>query len=102
MNENIITFLKKLGQDEEAQKKLSVCRDPEEAYDIAHGIQDGFTKEEFIEAMTSLNEQINQDLGAEDLASTAGGISDGVKDTIATVTVITTAGSVMVGLAAAI
>ena len=73
MNENIVAFLNKLAQDEETQKKLSACRDPEEAYQIAHAIQDGFTREEFIETMKSLHDQAAQDLNADDLAKTSGG-----------------------------
>lgn len=73
MNENILSFLKKLEQDEEAQKRFSVCRDPEEAWQMAHAIQDGFTKEEFIETMKSLYDQVNRDLSAEDLAKASGG-----------------------------
>ena len=73
MNENIVSFLKKLEQDEETQKRMAACRDPEEAYQIAHAVQDGFTKEEFIEAMKALYESISQDLNAEDLVKAAGG-----------------------------
>ena len=73
MNENIVTFLKKLEQDEAAQKMFSACRDPEEAYQMAHAIQDGFTKEEFIEAMKSLRDKVNADLSTEDLSKVSGG-----------------------------
>ena len=108
MNENIITLLKKLGQDEEAQKKLADCHDPEEAYTIAHGIQDGFTKEEFIDVMKSLNEELNRDLNERDLAQASGGKGSDVSNYVAstwgvgvTVTVVLADTTVLTSSAAA-
>ena len=74
MNENIQIMLKKLSEDEEAQKKLAAIRDPEEAYQLVTSIHGGYTKEEFVAAMTAIHEQLNQDLSDDDLAKTAGGV----------------------------
>ena len=74
MNENIKIMLEKLAQDEETQKKLSAVRDPDEAYAIVTAIHGGYTKEEFVETMKALNEQLNQDLDEKDLATASGGL----------------------------
>ena len=58
MNENIIAFLQKVTADEELQVKMQACNNPDEAYTIASSVQDGFTKEEFVEELTKLNEKI--------------------------------------------
>ena len=73
MNENIQIMLQKLSEDEEAQKKLSTIHNPEEAYQLVSAIHGGYTKEEFIAAMTTLQEQMNQDLTDADLSKTSGG-----------------------------
>ena len=54
MNENFRLFLEKLEADPELQRKLSQAANPDEAYVIASSIQQGFTKEEFIEEMTKI------------------------------------------------
>ena len=48
MNENFRLFFEKVAADPELQAKLSECKSPDEAYALASGIQEGFTKEEFI------------------------------------------------------
>ena len=73
MNENIKIMLEKLARDEESLKKLAAVRDPDEAYAIVSAIQGGYTKEEFVETMKTLDEQLNQDLSENDLAHTSGG-----------------------------
>ena len=75
MNENILKMLDLLTQNEEAQKKFASIRDPEEAYALATSIHGGYTQEEFIQAMASLRDQMNQDLSEDDLATAAGGES---------------------------
>ena len=72
-NKNIRLFLEKLGQNPELQEKLSQIRDPEEAYKLASGVQEGFTKEEFVTEMKRLYEELCQDLSEEDVAKIAGG-----------------------------
>ena len=43
MNENIKKFLEKAAQDPELTAKMSAVRDPDEAYELASSLQDGFT-----------------------------------------------------------
>ena len=74
MNENIRKFLEKVVNDPETAAKLNAVKDPEEAYEIASSLQDGFTKEEFISAMNKIYEDSkNNDLSDEDLKNVAGG-----------------------------
>ena len=98
-NENILKMLELLAQNEEAQKKFASIRDPEEAYALATSIHGGYTQEEFIQAMASLRDQMNQDLSDEKLNSIAGGGQDDNTDDI----ILTIAASVVYtgGLAAA-
>ena len=97
MNENITKMLEMLSKDEEAQKKLQATRDPDEAYAIVSEIHGGYTKEEFVEVMTAINEALNQDLTAEDLAQTAGGDDKEVENAIfgikTSATIVATAAS---------
>lgn len=73
-NENLKKFLEKLFSDKDLADKMSACKSPEEAYEIASSVQDGFTFEEFTEFMTALNESVaNSELSEEDLARVAGG-----------------------------
>jgi len=91
MNENVKKFLEKLSADEELQAKLSQVRDPDEAYALASSVQDGFTKEEFIEDMTKIKEALDENLSDEDLAKSAGGIDehDVVNSVLVSVSVVT-------------
>ena len=73
MNENIALFLKKLAEDKDLQAKAAAAATPDALYELAHAIQDGFTKEELLDALRSLAENADQDLDAADLAKTAGG-----------------------------
>ncbi len=83
MDENVRIMLEKLANDEEAMRKLSAVRNPDEAYAIVSAIQGGFTKEEFIETMKTLNGQISQDLSENDLVHTSGGEVDTETVTVA-------------------
>ena len=78
MNENIKALLEKVAADEELQAKFSQIKDPDEAYALASSIQSGFTKEEFVEAMTAIKEAMNEDITDEDLAKSAGGGTDDI------------------------
>ncbi len=73
MNESIKKFMEKFATDEELQAKFSAVKSPEEAYELAKSIQDGFTLDEFIEACKAMNEADEGDISDEDLAATAGG-----------------------------
>ena len=94
MNENILKMLELISQDEEAQKKFATIRDPDEAYALATSIHGGYTKEEFIQAMTALRDQMNQDLSEDDLAAAAGG-ENTVSEIVGSATAAVSASGVM-------
>ena len=73
MKEEIKLFLQKVAEDEDLQKKLQGCKSPEEAYEIASAVQEGFTFEEFTETMTKLRDEMGEELTGEDLAKVSGG-----------------------------
>ena len=73
MNENIQKFLEQFLSDEALQAKFSAVKTPDEAYELAKTIQDGFTKEEFLEAAQQLAALDEADITDEDLAAAAGG-----------------------------
>lgn len=75
MNENIRLFLEKISKDEESLAKMQSITDPDEAYAFAASIQDGFTKEEFIDTMNKLHAAQNGEISDEDLEKLAGGVS---------------------------
>ena len=70
----------KITESEELQTKFSALSSPEEAYELAKEIQDGFTKEEFLESAKALPASMNEDISDEDLASAAGGLDEPVGD----------------------
>ena len=74
MNESIKKFMDKLSTDEELQAKLSAVKSPEEAFELAKSVQDGFSMDEFIEACKAMSEADEGDISDEDLAATAGGV----------------------------
>ena len=76
MNENIKALIKKVMSDEELQAKFQALRDPEEAYKLASSVQSGFTKEEFLAAMTELKKSAEtvQKLSDDELDAAAGGV----------------------------
>ena len=94
MNENIVKLLQKVAEDEALQEKMKSFTDPEEAYEFARTIQDGFTKEEFVKAITELAEEVFGDgeLTDEYLALAAGGWTGDAED-IATLAVTTLSGT---------
>ena len=104
MNENIKNFIQRVAADESLQAKMQTFTNPDEAYDFAKSIQDGFTKEEFNEVMTKLSESISGstsdsgELTDEDIANVAGGeIGTATAAGVATAT-----GAVAIGIAAAV
>ena len=80
-----------------------VFYNPDEAFALVSSIHGGYTKEEFIEAMTALNDQIDQDIDVEDRSKAAGGKDDTTKAVthLATGAILSAAGSVSVVSAAA-
>jgi predicted ribosomally synthesized peptide with nif11-like leader len=65
--------LEKVAADEELQAKMQKATNPDEAYAIASAVQDGFSKEEFVEVMQALNAQNANELSEDDLNKVAGG-----------------------------
>ncbi len=72
MNGSIRELLDKIAGSEELQAKFADVTTPEEAYELAKTIQDGFTKEEFLEAAAALAGG-SGDISDETLAAAAGG-----------------------------
>lgn len=90
MNENVKAFLQKLVDDKELQARLSKVKNPDEAYEVAKSVQEGFTKEEFVAEMRKLKEKIaaskaNQELSDEDVAQVAGGSGGDIIESIASI-----------------
>ena len=73
MNENIKTLLTQIAESEELQAKFAGLDTPEKAYELAKTLQDGFTKEEFLEAAKEIAEAQIDDVSDEELAAAAGG-----------------------------
>ena len=82
MNENIMKFLVKVSESEELQAKFAALATPEEAYELAKTIQDGFTKEEFLEAAAEIAAEADGDISDEALATAAGGTDEPVDMTV--------------------
>ena len=91
MKEEIKLFIQKVAEDEELQQKMQACKSPEEAYAIASSVQDGFTFEEFVDAMTKLHDSMSQnaELTDEDLAKAAGGLTSGEEVSVSVLTSVT-------------
>ena len=86
MNENIKVLLQKIAEDESLTAKFKACQNVDEAYAVASGVADGFTKEEFVAAMKELKASAanNGDLSEEDLAKMSGGFVSDVLYSIGT------------------
>ena len=98
MNENFRLFFEKVAADPELQAKLSECKSPDEAYALASGIQEGFTKEEFIEEMTKIKNSMEENLTDEDLAKSVGGMDTSYIVTIATASSAAITGATLAAL----
>ena len=79
MNENIQELLKKIADSEELQAQFGKLDTLDEAYELASKLQQGFTKEEFLDAVKVLNEAADDDISDEELAATAGGVDTELK-----------------------
>ena len=90
-----------MAEDQELQAKFMTIHEPDEAYALACSIQDGFTKEEFVETMQSIKEAMDENLTDEDLAKSAGGVSDEVKVSVFLSVTSAFSGAVTVTAAAA-
>lgn len=78
VNENLKAFVERMFKDEDLASRMAACKSPEEAYALASSEQEGFTFEEFTEAMTALRDAYSQEISDEDLARAAGGVDTGV------------------------
>ena len=97
INENLKSFLDKLASDADLADKLSACKSADEAFAIASEVVGGFTKEEFVEAMTVVDKANHGEISREDLSMVAGG------DEIpcSTITTVTTATAIPITAGAA-
>ena len=102
MNDNIKTLMDKVAQDEELQAKFSQAKNLDEAYVLASSVQDGFSKEEFVEEMTRIREAMEENLTDEDLAKSAGGNVDPFMVSVSVATAVTGISVASAGMAAAI
>lgn len=75
MNANIKELLVKLSKDEATVAKLQAVKDPDEAFALVSAIQDGFSKEEFMEAMKKIQAEGEGELSDEEVSAAAGGMS---------------------------
>ena len=73
MNENIKLLIEKVSKDEAVLAKLKELRDPDAAYALVSGIQGGFTKEEFMDAMQKIAAAGEGELSDEEVSAAAGG-----------------------------
>ncbi len=76
MNENLVKLLQMIADSDELQAQFGNLATLDEAYELASKLQQGFTKEEFLDAVKALNEAADEDISDEELAATAGGIDD--------------------------
>ena len=67
-------FIEKMSKDEILAKKMSECKSPEEAYEIAKEV--GLTDDidSFKAVMTEFNKQIKGELSDDELQNVAGGL----------------------------
>ena len=75
MNDGLKRFFEALAEDEGLQVKLSQAQDADEAYSIASEVAPGFTKDDFLRALSELSAQDTTDLSLDDLERAAGGIN---------------------------
>jgi len=90
MNENLKILFNKLEKDEAAIAKLQAVKDPDEAYALVSAIQDGYTKEEFLNALKQMQDSMNSELSDSEVAAAAGGMSTTQEVLIITTTKIIT------------
>ena len=98
MNENIKELLRKVSADESLAAKFTEISDPDEAYALASSIQEGFTKEEFIQTMSKMRDMSEQqgELSDDDLAQVAGGLSGGEASALISTTIASPTAALMI------
>ncbi|MGN0649298.1 MAG: Nif11-like leader peptide family RiPP precursor [Oscillospiraceae bacterium] len=84
-------FIEKMSKDEALAKKLSECKAPEEAYEVAKeaGLTDDF--EAFKTIMTAVNKRIKGELSDDELDDVAGGV-DAIDVAFVVTTIVGSAG----------
>jgi len=69
--------LEKVSDNEELKAKMAAACSGDEAYELASSVQEGFTKEEFFEAMrAAFDSEPMGELTDEDLGKVAGGMGE--------------------------
>lgn len=76
MNEKLTALFQKIAESDELQAKFAEFGTLEEAYEFARTLQDGFSKEEFLEVCKAVAEAATGDISDEELVDAAGGIGD--------------------------
>lgn len=80
------SFLERLENEEELQKKLQDCKSPEEAFAVAKDAVSELDKNEFFETMKKINDSVAKnesgELSDSDLEQVAGGLNQGDRDTL--------------------
>lgn len=102
MNENLAIFLNQFLADRELQERFEKASGEDECYEIALTVQDGYSKDEFVKAMSDLRDAIQDDISIDDLDKVAGGMSNSSHDKLVatvTATVGATASASAVGTA---
>ena len=76
MNEKLTALFQKIAESDELQAKFAEFGTLEEAYEFARTLQDGFSKEEFLEVCKAVAEAATGDISDEELVAAAGGSGD--------------------------
>lgn len=105
MNNGLKELFDALAQDESLGKKFEECKTPEDAYNVAKEIADGYTLEEFKNVMAEISKQkeSGRELSEEDLDSVSGGSGAelGIKIGVAVGGAAVTIGGAAMGASAA-
>ncbi len=75
MNENLKALMARIAGSEELLAKFAELDTAEKAYEFARTLQDGFTQEEFLDAVEAFS-GADGSISDEDLAAAAGGTGD--------------------------
>ena len=97
MNEKLTALFQKIAESEDLQAKFAEFGTLEEAYEFARTLQDGFTKEEFVEVCKAAAEAATGDISDEELVAAAGGTDDPLSLSLKSVTGKTNTRTVITG-----
>lgn len=73
MTERAEQFARLLLDDPELQQKMSECKSTDEVYSIACSYVEGLEKDEFVDLLSMLEDELDQELNTDDLIRVAGG-----------------------------